>query len=302
MQYPHAPFTHHNGSSGANMSRRSSLSPGMYPSQPSTEMDHNSPVARSKTISVAHSSGAYAQPQQQPQYYSQQPYHNSPYHSQPISVPAPIHRQPTRGNSAPIPTISTEELSGESNITTTTDSVRGGTSSTSATDESTSEEQKRSLTPVSSGASNSNSNVDQGWRPQSMSALPGSSVGVLKGMPPHDDIAQRPQSMMVHQHHHHSSSSSSSPANLVIPPSITTRRRSQMNNPNVNTNSMYSDHGMGMPQSPPMHGYYTNPHNVYYHQPPPPSTASSGSGSRRNSQPLDQITYEEVVVEIKDGH
>ncbi|KAF9382506.1 hypothetical protein CPB97_007127 [Podila verticillata] len=304
LVYPHAPFTHHNGSSGANMSRRSSLSPGLYPSQPTTETGHNSPVARSKTVSVAHSSGAYAQPQQQQQYYSQQPYHNSPYHSQPISVPAPIHRQPTRGNSAPIPTIvsvSTEELSEESNITTTTDSVREGTSSTSATYESP-EEQKRSLTPVGSGASNSNPNVEHGWRPQSMSVLPGSGVGALTGMPPHDDIAQRPQSMMGTQHHHHSSSSSSSPANLVIPPSITTRRRSQMNNPNVNTSSMYSDHGMGMPQSPPMHGYYTNLHNVYYHQPPPPSTASSGSGSRRDSQPLDQITYEEVVVEIKEGH
>ncbi|KFH69309.1 hypothetical protein MVEG_04124 [Podila verticillata NRRL 6337] len=304
LQYPHAPFTHHNGSSGANMSRRSSLSPGLYPSQPTTESGRNSPVARSKTISVAHSSGAYAQPQQQQQYYSQQPYHNSPYHSQPISVPAPIHQQPTRGNSAPIPTIvsvSTEELSGESNITTTTDSAQEGTSSTSATYEST-EEQKRSLTAVGSGASNSNPNVEHGSRPQSMSALPGSGVGARMGMPPHDDIAQRPQSMMSHQHHHHLSPSSSSPANLVIPPSITTRRRSQMNNPNVNTNSMYSDHSMGRPQSPPMHGYYTNPHTVYYHQPPPPSTASSGSGSRRDSQPLDQITYEEVVVEIKEGH
>ncbi|KAG0336804.1 hypothetical protein BG000_006127 [Podila horticola] len=295
MQYPPAPFTHHNGS-GSNMSRRSSLSPGLYPSQPA--MSQNSPIARSKTISVTHSSGAYAPPppqQQQQQYYShaQQPYHTT-YHSQPISVPAPVHQQ-ARVNSAPIPTVvsnSSEDLSG-SNITTSTHSP----TETTATDDAGSEEQKRSLTPVGSGANNHHSG-EHGWRPQSMSAVSGSSVGAHMSMPPHDDSG-RPQSMVGHHQHSSSTNShSSSPANLVIPPSITTRRRSQMNNPN--TSSMYSDHGMGM--QPPMQGYYTNPHSVYYHQPPPPSSASSGSGSRRGSQPLDQVSYQEVVVEIKDEH
>ncbi|KAG0352133.1 hypothetical protein BG005_008382 [Podila minutissima] len=297
MQYPQAPFTHHNGS-GSNMSRRSSLSPGLYPSQP--EISQISPVARSKTISVAHSGGAYTPPphQQQQQYYSNAQPQHSPYHSQPISVPAPVHQQP-RTNSAPIPTIvsnSSEELS-ESNITTSThtpaESVQG-TSSPATTDDAGSEEQKRSLTPVGSGANNHHSS-EHGWRPQSMSVLPGAGVGVHMGKPLHDDSG-RPQSMMGHLHPSSTNSHSSSPANLVIPPSITTRRRSQMNNPN--SSSIYVDHGMSM--QPPMQGYYTNPHNVYYHQPPPPSTASSGSGSRRDSQPLDQISYQEVVVEIKD--
>ncbi|KAG0028164.1 hypothetical protein BGZ82_008573 [Podila clonocystis] len=291
MQYPQAPFTHYNGS-GSNMSRRSSLSPGLYPYQP--EMSQNSPVARSKTISVTHSSGAYALPPPQ----QQQPYH-TPYYSQPISAPAPVHQQP-RVNSAPIPTIvsnSSEELSGSTVTTPThtpTESVRGA-SSTANTDDAGSEEQNRSLTAVGSDA-NSHRSGEHGWRPQSMFALPGSGVGAHMSMPPHDDSG-RPQSMMGHHHHSSSTNShSSSPANLVIPPSITTRRRSQMNNPS--TSSMFSDHGVDM--QPPMQGYYTNPHNVYYHQPPPPSTASSGSGSRRNSQPLDQVSYQEVVVEIKD--
>ncbi|KAG0026468.1 hypothetical protein BGZ81_006334 [Podila clonocystis] len=290
MQYPQAPFTHHNGS-GSNMSRRSSLSPGLYPYQP--EMFQNSPVARSKTISVTHSSGVYALPPPQQQH----PY-QTPYHSQPISAPAPVHQQP-RVNSAPIPTIvsnSSEELSG-SNITTPTQTPTESerASSTVNTDDAGSEEQKRSLTPVGSGA-NKHRSGEHGWRPQSMSVLPGSGVGAHMSMPPHDDSG-RPQSMMGH--HHHSSSTNShspSPANLLIPPSITTRRRSQMNNPS--TSSMFSDHSVGM--QPPMQGYYTKPHNVYYHQPPPPSSASSGSGSRRNSQPLDQVSYQEVVVEIKD--
>ncbi|KAG0085650.1 hypothetical protein BGZ93_000533, partial [Podila epicladia] len=225
MQYPQAPFTHHNGS-GSNMSRRSSLSPGLYPYQP--EISQNSPVARSKTISVAHSSGAYTPPphHQQQQYYSNtQQSHPSPYHSQPISVPAPVHQQP-RINSAPIPTIvssSSEDLS-ESNITTSThtpaESVQGS-STPATTDDAGSEEQKRSLTSVASGAHNHHSS-EHGWRPQSMSVLPGSGVGTHMGKPPHDDSG-RPQSMMGH--HHHSSSTNSpspSPANLVIPPSITT--------------------------------------------------------------------------------
>ncbi|KAF9426073.1 hypothetical protein BGZ94_006964 [Podila epigama] len=242
MKHPQAPFTHSNGSSSS-MSRRTSLSPGLYPSYVAgQEKNQHSPVVRSKTISVANGAGGYSHHQQQQVNGQQQ--------SDPMSQ---------RNISAPIqPIASGSEERSESNPPSNGDGANAVTTflSTGTTVMGAGgEEQRRSLTPGFHGGSSLG-------QTGSVAGLP-SSLGSDKAIEHPQQQQWRPHSMSAVYSSEHNNNSLP-PMTLEIPPAITTRRRSQMP-----TNSMYSNQGE-VPQM-----YYTNASSHVYHPPPPPSTPQS---------------------------